>query len=163
MTALRDRYTQAFGLVLLGIILFIFLRDKSRIVGAVLGIIGFGYLAWLSTRPGRRNNFQKKPEDIFFFKGESDCGFTEELLDDIDGIMYKENIYKIVNGVDVVVAGSNQVDYATIKPAGPGSWIMQKIGGGGYLSMPPDDCWRYNPWRGQGTVIESDAPRSTPE
>ena len=50
-----------------------------------------------------------------------------------------------------------------IKPAGPGSAIVNAITQNGYLkTVPNDECWKLL-WAGQGTVIDTGAPVSTPE
>ncbi len=144
--AIRDRYTQALALLVLGLVLYFALQEgKSKLVGIFIAIGGLSYLGWLALSPGRYFPFQKRPEDVIDMKEENSSGFQGDFFDGVDGILFPGgNIgkpFKISNGVDVVVAGSDRPDYGTVREAGPGSWLVNRLNGGGYIE-PPDSCWR---------------------
>lgn len=142
--AIRDRYTQALALLLLGLVLYFVLQEgKAKLVGIVVAISGLSYLGWLALQPGRYFPFEKRPEDIFYMKEENSCGFKADFFKGIDGILFPSvngNPFKVSNGVDVVVAGPDRPNYGTVREAGPGSWLVNRVNGGGYVEAP-DSCW----------------------
>lgn len=137
----KDRYSHAFIIAIIGMVLFIVLfRMNKKPYGTIVGassLIPF----FLLTLKGARihlTDAQREELDIEF-KDEDDCGFTPVERKYIDGIRVDGVRYKFVDGTDAYIDSNN-----VARPCGFGSAIMQRLGGGGV--EPPfiqeNDCWK---------------------
>lgn len=158
MNLTKDRYSHAMLLALAGLAAAIFFLRAGKGAWAAACFLGGGlYFAWLLTRPGRVHLTDEQKAGInnpggslppgtatllpvrshIKLKGETDCGFSATAKRDIDGIQIGATRYKAVNGTDVYIDGQ------FVRPCGPGSAIMQELGGGGQepAGIQSDPCW----------------------
>lgn len=120
----KDRYTLAFlWLIILAIASILFFRYKKGYAAAACGTAGIAPLLFLITRSARVHLIEN--QSGIAYKGENDCGFTDTPAGELDGIRLRGQRYKLVNGADVYINAA-----AEIKPCGPGTALMQRLGGG---------------------------------
>jgi len=132
---LKDRYSQAFLIILIGMFVLIFLHFKySKTTGFLFIIIGaiYGLVLTLSKSCILENEYQGKG----FYKCENDCLVMELQLKQkvcgIDGIKTNGKVYKTANGTDIVITASGK-----IKPAGFGSALINS-----FNNKPLDSNWK---------------------
>lgn len=125
----RDRYTRLFVLIGLSSAATIYLFKQSKneyipLPGLVLSIsvLILMYMMW---KGSARIHLYENHSGIDY-KGEHDCGFNPTPTEALDGIRLRGRRYKLVNGSDVYINSADE-----IKPCGPGTALMQWIGGGG--------------------------------
>jgi hypothetical protein len=126
------------------VLYFVLQEGKTKLAGIFVAMGGLLYLGWLALQPGRFFPIKNHPKDIFCLEEKDDCGCKAVLFECMDGILFTgekaKPPFKISKGVDVVVAGPDCPDYGTVREAGPGSWLVNRLNGGGYIEAP-DDCW----------------------
>ncbi len=143
----QDKYTQAFLMIIFGVLLFLVLRDKMYRFGALaLGASGFGYLGYILSSPGRILEIEpgsgttaEDGSSLVQIRVEDGCGFEPFALDKlnlVDGIRIADKTFKVGDGVSVYID-----EKGNIKERGPGSYVVNRMGGGGYLRKMPDVCW----------------------
>lgn len=137
---LKDRYSHVFLTLFLGLSMYFLLtRTGDKQAAAIIIILTMALsgvaLAILALSGARLHATGDKEIE---YKGEDECGFSPRERVYLDGIRIKGDRYKFVNGVDICLDGTGRP-----RPCGPGSALMQTVGGGGHepKSIQGDSCW----------------------
>lgn len=130
-----DRWSIVFVLAIFIILLFFILKGKNRIWTIYAGLpvlVYTGYIIKFGSGRIRKNDYKG---DILY-KGEEDCGLSEEPKKHIDGIFIKDKYYKTADGTDIIIE-----EDGAVYPAGFGTRLINYLDGAGYLNEAPDECW----------------------
>lgn len=139
-----DRWSVVFVLFIAAVPLsFILLKlkgTKASTIPFIIFVISLVIVAFGSARI-RRNDYKGQ----IYYKGENDCGFSQEVRTKIDGVKvrkgtmppYQEQTFKAPNGTDIKIDEHGNVSYV-----GFGSKLISNLRGAGYLPQAPDECWK---------------------
>lgn len=137
-----DRYT----VCLIFLFLFMFIGYRY---GKTTGAIGMtlSFISFLATYYSKTRVIKNEFPEQFLALGETD-GAEPEILPpgyqptNFDGLKVNNRVFKAPNGTDVVIDRNGKIKFA-----GPGSYLISLVGGGGYQA-PGSALSKKPKWKG---------------